>query len=134
VEAQVIHIRKLHPEGRPLIRFEGGRRAAPRVRTVTLPKPRKVRELGVLGEYEGYETELRSVFSEYRLQFGRELERNIVVSPGRMPTKISHNGNIVLEGDIDRLLPLCLDFKHYLRTPIVFKHEAIVLGGIKLSR
>jgi len=117
--------------GPVIIRFEGGRRARPNVRTVTLPMPRKVRKLGVLGEYEGYERDLRSVFSEYELVFGKELERNLIIRPKRLPHLLKHDGNLTLQGNVNKLLPICLDFKHYLRTPIIFTHTAIAVGGIK---
>lgn len=97
--------------------------------TRTLPAVRKLTSLGVLGEYEGYERTLRSIFSEYTLMFGEELGRNLVLNPTNGVSSIIYNGNLTLNGDIGKIIPLTLIFKDYLRSQETFGHKATVLGG-----
>jgi len=116
---------------RIVIRREGVVAGIPRVDTVTLPAVRKVRSLGVLGDYQGFERELRSIFSEYSLKFGEKLEKNIILSKEGKISTILFDGNLTLTGDIEKLLPLMFEFKPYFRSQEVYKHEAKVLGGRK---
>jgi len=115
-----------------VVRREGGRVVGrPVERTRTLPRVRKVAVLGVLGDYEGYERQLRSVFSEYTLKYGAEGDRNIVIKKAKRPHWIVYDGNLILHGDVDRLIPLCFRFKDYFRSQVVYRHEARIIGGRK---
>jgi len=104
-------------------------------RTTTLPAVRKIDTIGVLGDYEGYERDLRSVFRTYRLVFGSRLSRNIVVEKtGGRYAKIVYNGaDLVVSGDIDRALPLLQLYQDYFRTWEAFYHTATYYGGEKLQ-
>jgi len=123
--------------GRPplkiIIRRRGrvGRRVIRR--TTTLPQPRKVRTLGVLGDYEKYKYDLRSIFSAYHLDFGRKHDRNLILTEKVAPSKIHYDGDIHFVGDLDRIIPLGLDFTFYFRTNLKFTHDCYVFGGLKVS-
>ena len=116
---------------RIVIRREGVVAGRPVTTTRTLPAVRKVTTLGVLGDYEGYERDLRSIFSEYSLKFGEKLEKNIILVKGGKVSSILFDGNLTLKGDIDKLLPLTFAFKPYFRSQEVYRHEAKVFGGWK---
>ena len=114
-----------------VIRRQGVVAGRPVEVTRTLPAVRKVTSLGVLGDYQGIERDLRSIFSEYRLKFGEKLEKNIILSREGKISTILFDGNLTLMGDIEKLLPLMFEFKPYFRSQEVYRHEAKVLGGRK---
>lgn len=117
-----------------VIRRAGAVRAVVDVRTWTLPPVRKVESLGVLGDYEGYERELRSVFSAFRLYFGLRLERNIILKASRqLPYTVDYDGDLTLAGDIEALLPVASMFADYFRSHFKPHHTVRVLGGVKLG-
>jgi len=102
--------------------------------TTTLPSVRKVDRLGVLGDYEGYERELRSVFSAFRLYFGLRLERNIILKASRqLPYTIDYDGDLTLVGDIEALLPVASMFADYFRSHFKYRHTVRVLGGARVG-
>jgi len=116
---------------RIVIRREGVVVGRPIEVTRTLPAVRKVTSLGVLGDYQGFERDLRSIFSEYTLRFGEKLEKNIILSKEGKISSILFDGNLTLTGNIGKLLPLMFEFKPYFRSQEVLRHEAKVLGGRK---
>ena len=97
--------------------------------TQTLPAVRKIMDLGVLGDYGGYERELRSIFAIFRLYFGSRLSRNIILKKGHEPSRINYDGDLYLNGILDKLIPLGTQFTSYFRSHITFKHEVLAVGG-----
>jgi len=104
-------------------------------RTTTLPPVRKIGTLGVIGDYQGYERDLRSIFRTYRLVFGTRLDRNIVIErTSTRYTKIIYNGvDLIVSGDIDRVLPVLQLYQDYFRTWESFYHTATYYGGEKIQ-
>jgi len=103
-------------------------------RTTTLPMVRKIDRLGVLGDYRGYERELRSVFRVYRLYFGSRLERNIVLKKVKKPdVYIASYQNLYIRGNLEKALPLLPMYADYFRSNIYFGHYARYFGGDRIA-
>ncbi len=116
-----------------IVRREGRVDGRVNVATTRLPSVRKIAELGVLGDYAGYERELRSIFSPFRLRFGERLERNIILESARLfYTLIHYDGDLRVRGNVESSLPLLIDFVDYFRSHFIYTHEVTALGGLKI--
>ena len=131
-ESYAVEVKVLEYPARIVIRRAGAVRGRTVRRTTTLPSVRKITVLGVLGDYQDYTRELRSIFSEYTLDYGHERTKNIMLSK-KGKTMVLWNGkNLVLKGDIDKILPLLYSYKDYFRTSYVFKQTSRIYGGLKI--
>lgn len=116
----------------------GGRARRPgrreQTRTTTLPGVRRLRRLGVLGDYKGYEKDLRSIFRIYSLQFGKKEDRNIILTKKDVHyVDISFGKDLIVVGNLDKAIPLLRMYYDCFRTNFIFKWDARYYLGEKLS-
>lgn len=116
-----------------IVRRGGRARGREDRRTTTLPRVRKLKTLGVLGDYKGYEKVLRSIFRIYNLWFNKKLERNIILIRKNVHyVDINFGKDLIVTGNLDKCIPLLRMYYDCFRTNFIFKWSARYFFGEKI--